>query len=122
MFKKKSILNFTLAMLLCGCQNSQTPSTPTQTQLAQLSALISATNYLRDNCNRADIPDNKKITETALKIAKNRYWDIKSSEYINLEYKSKERYKLLTEDGVPLDTKCNILNTSLSQYIEEVKK
>jgi general secretion pathway protein S len=111
---------FLPAMLIVGCQ--QTPrtyskDTPVQEQLAQLSAILAGSEYLRNQCNRNDIPDRKTLTQKALNMAEHRGWDSGAQEYKNLNVLTEQRYQRLLNDGTPKEEKCSLLSQGTAPFV-----
>ncbi|MEX0633400.1 hypothetical protein M8494_20530 [Serratia ureilytica] len=58
------------SLLLSGCQHAAKSAPDAATQRDQLSSLVGAGQFLRDRCNRADIPAGDKLAAAALQEAK----------------------------------------------------
>jgi general secretion pathway protein S len=105
-------------MLLTGCnQRPHQSQPPVVTQLDQLSALLAGSDYLKQFCARADIPDGIQLTRSALHMAKERGWDTQAAEYGNLRARTQARYQALQRDRTPVPEKCAALNRSTARFI-----
>jgi general secretion pathway protein S len=107
-------------MLMQGCQQSSrsyAEETPVQKQLAQLSAILASSEYLRNQCNRNDIPDKKDLTQKALNMAKDRGWDSGAQAYKNLNALTEQRYQHLLNDETPKKEKCSLLSQVVAPFV-----
>lgn len=57
------------SLLLSGCQHAAKSAPDAAAQRDQLSSLVGAGLFLRERCNRADIPADDKLTAAALQEA-----------------------------------------------------
>ncbi|BEM57031.1 secretion protein [Serratia marcescens] len=117
-----SLRSLTLAaaatLLLAGCQQQTSqPPPPANVQVNQLSALLAGGQFLRQNCARADIPDDGRLQRTALRVAELRGWDTQATEYRQLTARAQQRYQALQQDSTPMSEKCAALNRSSARFI-----
>lgn len=62
------------SLLLSGCQHAAKSAPDAAAQRDQLSSLVGAGLFLRERCNRADIPADDKLTAAALQEAEKKGW------------------------------------------------
>ncbi|MGG7668665.1 type II secretion system pilot lipoprotein GspS [Yersinia sp. J1] len=94
----------------------------TPQQIEQLSALISGAMYLRQECQRKDIPDESILMQTAVKLAMERNWDTKAPAYQALKGKSQARYQALVEEIGTDNNQCSSLNLLLADFAYEARR
>ncbi|MFE8049582.1 type II secretion system pilot lipoprotein GspS [Brenneria goodwinii] len=116
------------SMILAGCQQSEpanpkpvsnlTP-VPESAQMNQLASLIAASRYLKQQCNRGDLPDDATINQTVLTLAKQKGWNISNTPA--LAQLSHTLYQGLLEDATPKETQCMEFNRSLVPFIDAMR-
>lgn len=112
------VLGAAATLFLAGCQQKpHQPPPPVAAQVDQLSALLAGGHFLRQNCARADIPDDVKLQRTAMRIAQQRGWNTQAVEYRQLPARTQERYQALQQDSTLMSEKCAALNRSTARFI-----
>ncbi|WP_240780297.1 type II secretion system pilot lipoprotein GspS [Serratia proteamaculans] len=124
--KKLILLSFiSCNILLTGCTTSPKSNTdPTldgQHQ-QQLAALIAGSEYLKENCQRSDIPAISVLTKTAISEAKNRKWTINDALSDSLPTDARNIINRLNQDPAPVAQKCAYFNQSLATFIEDSRR
>lgn len=111
-------------LLVNGCQRptNRAPVVGSPQQIEQLSALISGAMYLRQECQREDIPDESILMQTAMKLAMERNWDTKAPVYQALKGKSQTRYQALVEEIGIDNNQCSSLNLLLADFAYEARR
>lgn len=116
------------SLVLAGCQQSAPTApkpvsnlapVPESAQMNQLASLIAASRYLRQQCNRGDLPDDATINQTALTLAKQKGWNINNNQA--LAQMSHTLYQGLLEDTTPKETQCMTFNRSLVPFIDAMR-
>lgn len=109
-----------LSMLaLASCQNSERPvSVPAASQLAQLSSLVTSASWLRQHCNRSDIPEDGVLAKKALELAEQRGWSVNQDYRQRLTQEVSIRSSALSADSPALAEKCAALNPSAMRFIQ----
>lgn len=116
-----SLAVLTLA-LLAGCQQTPNkPQPPVTAQLDQLSALLASSQFLRQNCSRADIPAEAQLQQATLQVAKQRGWNTEVADYQQLPARVQTRYQALLQDSTPATEKCATLNRSTARFIAQAQ-
>jgi len=123
---KNSIIPFLLlnTILLVGCSHSTVNTTPSATppqQVEQLATLIASGNFLRDNCQRSDIPTAPKLQQTALLQAQNKGWQLNSARQQEVQHRAERILSDLNQDGTPIAEKCAYFNQHLVAFIEQAR-
>ncbi|CAI1620209.1 Lipoprotein outS precursor [Serratia proteamaculans] len=119
---RTSVLGAAVLLFLAGCQQTaHKPPPPLQTQLDQLSTLLAGSHFLRQNCNRTDIPDDVKLQRTAMRVAEHRGWDTKTAGYQQLPALAQARYLAVLEDRQLLTDKCAVMNNRTANFIAAAK-
>lgn len=104
------------ALMFTGCQRAPRPA-GVPTQLSQLSSLVASASWLRQHCNRTDIPADDVLTSKALAIAAQRGWPTDSAFRQQLARQVSERTRALDADTPTVAEKCAVLNRSASEFI-----
>ncbi|MEX5714979.1 pullulanase [Serratia ureilytica] len=65
---------FMACLLLSGCQHAAKSVPDAAIQRDQLSSLVGVGQFLRERCNRADIPANDPLAAAALQAAERKGW------------------------------------------------
>ncbi|WP_261276163.1 type II secretion system pilot lipoprotein GspS [Serratia entomophila] len=130
LFNKKPIMLKNLsawclsAALLSGCQQTagnKTAPPASDHQLAQLSSLVGAAQFLRVKCNRADIPADDKLAGAALSAADKKGWPSRAIDRSRLSEAANGVFERLNADATPLSEKCSRLNQSLAQFLAQTR-
>lgn len=112
------ITGLLITLLLSGCQQAPRPaSVPQASQLAQLSSLISSASWLRQHCNRSDIPQDDVLASKALELAAQRGWHTGQAYRQQLARQVSGRLSALDADTPSEAEKCTSLNQSASAFI-----
>lgn len=106
-------------ILLSGCQQPRTQEPVSEHQVNQLAALVSAADWLRDNCQRKDIPARQYLLSTALEGAAQRGWKVDAASRIKLSNDIDARYAAINEDSGLVSEKCTVLNGAVSPFIHQ---
>ena len=65
-------------VLLSGCQQNRpttlSPAVSGQAQLEQLASVAAGARYLKNKCNRSDLPADEAINRAAINVGKKRGW------------------------------------------------
>lgn len=117
---KPLCLALSALFLLTACQQRPAPSVAQETQVQQLSALIAAANWLRDNCARSDIPDTQRVTAHALAQAQARGWNTRAIASPTLALAAEQRYQALSDDNQTPTEKCAALNASAVPFLQQL--
>ena len=108
---------------LVGCQQPRSAnlnkSVPLNEQVEQLASVIAGTKYLKNKCNRSDLPGDAVIEKVANKVARQRGWN--PSDYTALPQRSAAIYQSLTRDSTPEQTKCSSFNSLLAPFTNELR-
>ncbi|WP_413676599.1 type II secretion system pilot lipoprotein GspS [Pantoea dispersa] len=113
------VLSLSLA-LLSGCQQRQSAKRVTTEQVNQLAALIASAEWLRDRCQRSDIPLRPAVEEAAIKMAKQRGWQMSAVTQQDVNNAVEQRYLALSEDNVLINHKCAQLNQAAAPFIQQI--
>lgn len=117
-----SVLGAMALVFLVGCQQTaHKPPPALQAQLDQLSTLLAGSHFLRQNCGRADIPDDVKLQRTAMRVAEHRGWDTQAAGYQQLPALAQARYLAVLEDRQLLTDKCAVMNNRTANFIAAAK-
>ncbi|ENZ5481295.1 hypothetical protein P805_03615 [Serratia marcescens BIDMC 44] len=108
------------SLLLSGCQHAAKSAPDAATQRDQLSSLVGAGQFLRDRCNRADIPAGDKLAAAALREAKEKDWT-PALNRAQLLAAGKHVAAQLEADATPLQEKCRGLNRSLAPFLAQLR-
>ncbi|HEN3639753.1 TPA: type II secretion system pilot lipoprotein GspS [Yersinia enterocolitica] len=123
LYLRPCVMGFVCIWLLTACQQRLNHPQPDDgIQMQQLSALVAGSQYLKQDCNRSGIPEDKVLIETALYLAKNRGWSVGNNEYNQLNNKSHERYKALVQAESAHMQKCAQLEKLVSPFLDEAKR
>ncbi|WP_283603902.1 type II secretion system pilot lipoprotein GspS [Serratia proteamaculans] len=124
--KKLILLSFVSCnILLTGCATStQSNTDPTLNgqHQQQLAALIAGSEYLKENCQRSDIPAMSVLTKTAISEAKKKQWPVDESLSDTLPTEARNIINRLNQDPAPVAQKCAYFNQSLATFIEASRR
>lgn len=110
-----------LPLLLSACQRSQPPATTPMaldSQAQQIAALIAATQYLKYQCNRSDLPTNGQIEQAAYTAAHQRGWQPPAG----MATRSNQLYQQLLKDSTPRATQCAEFQQLLQPFLTTLPK
>lgn len=124
--KKLILLSFfSCNILLTGCttstQSNADPTLDGQRQ-QQLAALIAGSEYLKENCQRSDIPAMSVLTKTAISEAKKKQWPVDETLSDTLPTEARNIINRLNQDPTPVAQKCAYFNQSLVTFIEASRR
>lgn len=112
-------------ILVTGCStstgNNENPMLDTQHQ-QQLAALIAGSQYLKENCQRSDIPAISVLTKTAIAEAKKKKWSVNQRMTDALPDDARTIINRLNQDPAPVAQKCAYFNQSLATFIEASRR
>jgi len=124
--KKLILLSFVSCnILLTGCATStQSNTDPTLNgqHQQQLAALIAGSEYLKENCQRSDIPAMSVLTKTAISEAKKKAWPVDETLSDTLPTEARNIINRLNQDPAPVAQKCAYFNQSLATFIEASRR
>ncbi|MBO1502431.1 MULTISPECIES: type II secretion system pilot lipoprotein GspS [Serratia] len=124
--KKLILLSFVSCnILLTGCATStQSNTDPTLNgqHQQQLAALIAGSEYLKENCQRSDIPAMSVLTKTAISEAKKKQWPVDETLSDTLPTEARNIINRLNQDPTPVAQKCAYFNQSLATFIEASRR
>lgn len=124
--KKLILLSFVSCnILLTGCATStQSNTDPTLNgqHQQQLAALIAGSEYLKENCQRSDIPAMSVLTKTAISEAKKKQWPVDEILSDTLPTEARNIINRLNQDPAPVAQKCAYFNQSLATFIEASRR
>lgn len=87
--------------LLSGCQqkpaSTLSPAISSQAQLEQLSSVAAGTRYLKNKCNRSDLPADETIYRAVVNVGKARGWG--NIDPATLSQNSDRLYQQLLQDS-----------------------
>lgn len=109
-----------VSLLLSGCQHAAKSAPDAETQRDQLAALVGAGQFLRERCNRTDIPANDKLAAAALQEAEKKGW-MPAQSRAQLLDASKNVAAQLEADATPLQEKCSGFNRSLAPFLAQLR-
>ncbi|WP_350262533.1 type II secretion system pilot lipoprotein GspS (plasmid) [Pantoea sp. BJ2] len=107
--------------ILAGCETSKHPQPPQSIQEQQLAALISGSNWVRNNCNQKEIPEQSVLVQNALVSAKEKGWKVELISSQMMSSLIDERYQKLSEDRTPVSQKCATLSSALMPFLQNIK-
>ncbi|MGF6190054.1 general secretion pathway protein S [Serratia sp. 509] len=123
---KKYILPLLLSTnLLTGCSLSasgQNASLAQPQQVEQLATLVASSGFLRDHCQRSDVPAKAKLITAAYSQAKSKGWVLNGAAEQQLAARAKSILTDLNRDGTPLAEKCAYFNQQLAPFIELARR
>lgn len=109
--------------LLSGCQQNRSttlsPAVSSQAQLEQLAAVAAGARYLKNKCNRSDLPSDDAINRAAINTGKKRGWA--NIDENTLSQRSAQLYQQLQQDSTPEATKCSQFNRQLAPFIDSLR-
>ena len=109
--------------LLSGCQqkpaSTLSPAISSQAQLEQLSSVAAGTRYLKNKCNRSDLPADEAINRAAINVGKKRGWANIDDNL--LSQRSAQLYQQLQQDSTPEATQCSQFNRQLAPFIASLR-
>ncbi len=112
-----------LTLVSCQNQNSGKHATvPVASQLDQLSSLVASASWLRQHCDRNDIPADATLATKALALAKERGWPVDNSFRQQLAQQVSVRIGALDADRPSQSAKCAALNQAAVPFIQYVQK
>ncbi|MDJ1654961.1 type II secretion system pilot lipoprotein GspS [Raoultella sp. Ech2A] len=117
----RTLVIFPLIMIaaLSGCQQNRSstlsPGVSSEAQLEQLSSVAAGARYLKNKCNRSDLPADEALTQAAWNVGKKRGWG--NIDYATLAQRSAQMYQQLQQDSTPETTKCSQFNRQLAPFI-----
>ena len=90
--------------LLSGCQQNRSttlsPAVSGQAQLEQLASVAAGARYLKNKCNRSDLPADEAINRAAINVGKKRGWANIDDNL--LSQRSAQLYQQLQQDSTPV--------------------
>ncbi|HDT6545626.1 TPA: type II secretion system pilot lipoprotein GspS [Kluyvera ascorbata] len=109
-----------MVVLVTGCHNSIPSSLNTtplliEQQKASLRSLFAATQYLREQCNRRDLPDEQQLTLRMEQVARANKWD--QGVYPNWSKDAHHLYLSLLSDATPKNKMCAEFSISLHDFL-----
>ena len=117
------IFPFLAVALLAGCQQNRStslsPAVSGQAQLEQLASVAAGARYLKNKCNRSDLPADDVINRAALNVGKKRGWE--NIDGNMLSQRSAQLYQQLQQDSTPEATKCSQFNRQLAPFIDSLR-
>ena len=109
--------------LLAGCQQNRStslsPAVSGQAQLEQLASVAAGARYLKNKCNRSDLPADDVINRAAINVGKKRGWE--NIDGNMLSQRSAQLYQQLQQDSTPEATKCSQFNRQLAPFIDSLR-
>jgi len=109
--------------LLSGCQQNRStslsPAVSGQAQLEQLASVAAGARYLKNKCNRSDLPTDDVINRAAINVGKKRGWE--NIDGNMLSQRSAQLYQQLQQDSTPEATKCSQFNRQLAPFIDSLR-
>ncbi|HCB1497273.1 TPA: GspS family T2SS pilot lipoprotein variant PulS [Klebsiella michiganensis] len=109
--------------LLSGCQQNRStslsPAVSGQAQLEQLASVAAGARYLKNKCNRSDLPADDVINRAAINVGKKRGWE--NIDGNMLIQRSAQLYQQLQQDSTPEATKCSQFNRQLAPFIDSLR-
>ncbi|EOF4704584.1 MAG: GspS family T2SS pilot lipoprotein variant PulS [Klebsiella huaxiensis] len=117
------IFPFLAVALLAGCQQNRStslsPAVSGQAQLEQLASVAAGARYLKNKCNRSDLPADDVINRAAINVGKKRGWE--NIDGNMLSQRSAQLYQQLQQDSTPEATKCSQFNRQLAPFIDSLR-
>ncbi|WP_431223442.1 type II secretion system pilot lipoprotein GspS [Serratia sp. L9] len=113
------------AFLLTGCSQStsgQGAFLAQPQQVEQLATLVASSDFLRDNCQRSDIPASRKLITAALSQAKSKGWVLSRQAEQQIPTRAQRILADLAQDGTPRTEKCAYFNQHLAPFIELARR
>lgn len=105
-------------LFLSACQSDPDPRTLSVTKLDQLATVVAASKWIKNYCDRSDIPDQETLIRNALtqgKISNARADEQALTLAIN------QRYDAIDKDTLSRSQKCAALNTSLATFLQTIR-
>ena len=120
------IFSLCVVAVLSGCQqkpaSTLSPAISSQAQLEQLeqlSSVAAGTRYLKNKCNRSDLPADETIYRAAVNVGKARGWG--NIDVATLSQNSDRLYQQLLQDSTPEATQCSQFNRQLAPFIASLR-
>ncbi|HGM5491610.1 TPA: type II secretion system pilot lipoprotein GspS [Serratia fonticola] len=113
------------ANLLTGCSLStseQEASLAQPLQVDQLATLVASSEFVRDHCQRSDMPAEEKLIVAAYSQAKSKGWVLNGTAEQQLAARARSILTDLNQDGTPLAEKCAYFNQQLAPFIELARR
>ena len=113
------------ASLLTGCSLStseQEAPLAQPPQVEQLATLVASSGFLRDHCQRSDVPAERKLILAAHSQAKSKGWALNGAAEQQLAARANSILTDLDQDGSPLAEKCAYFNQQLASFIELARR
>ena len=109
--------------LLSGCQQNRSttlsPAVSGQAQLEQLASVAVGARYLKNKCNRSDLPADETIYRAVVNVGKARGWG--NIDPATLSQNSDRLYQQLLQDSTPEATQCSQFNRQLAPFIASLR-
>nr|WP_314689478.1 type II secretion system pilot lipoprotein GspS [uncultured Pantoea sp.] len=105
---------------LSGCQQQQPAREVTAEKVNQLAALIASAEWLRDHCQRSDIPSNAVVEQSANKLAEARGWMVSTLSRQAMKDAAERRYLAMSDDSILISQKCAQLNQAAVPFIRDI--
>lgn len=100
-------------------RSTLSPAISSQAQLEQLSSVAAGTRYLKNKCNRSDLPADETIYRAAVNVGKARGWG--NIDVATLSPNSDRLYQQLLQDSTPEATQCSQFNRQLAPFIASLR-
>lgn len=107
-------------LLLAGCQQTPVKNVMPEQQIQQLGALVAASDWLREHCDRRDIPAKSTLLASAIKQGEARGWKVSPMTHQQLLASADNRYQAINEDNTPKNEKCATLNSAAAPFIAKL--
>lgn len=123
-----------MVLILAACQHPMKKTAnpvATDSQIKQLASLVAASEYLKYQCNRSDIPADDEIIRAAFRSAEKRGWDTRlyydstAPGVVGQSLVAKQGaafYQSLLKDGTPKQTQCSEFNRMMPTFIDTISK
>ncbi|ENI4428316.1 type II secretion system pilot lipoprotein GspS [Klebsiella variicola] len=114
------IFSLCVVAVLSGCQQKPASTlSPAISSQAQLSSVAAGTRYLKNKCNRSDLPADETIYRAAVNVGKARGWG--NIDVATLSQNSDRLYQQLLQDSTPEATQCSQFNRQLAPFIASLR-
>jgi len=84
-----------------------------------LASVAAGARYLKNKCNRSDLPADEAINRAAINVGKKRGWANIDANL--LSQRSAQLYQQLQQDSTPEATKCSQFNRQLAPFIDSLR-